>query len=496
MLRPPALSAAKSSSHSYFQHTGLPSLQQQQQQQQEAKTLELGTHEDSASAATAAAAAGTGAAGVLAVADKTVVPAAAAADDLYSSRLSRPPRFALVFRCTAFGRVAVAVALMGTIALLCYGAAVDAFAFQFRGLTGWLLGPNDGRRGMSLVNVGLRMAQDSRDPDAIATRWVQAVYFIFALAMPLAYTLCMLVAWLYPLTVSRHLKLQVCSDVLFAWASIEVFFISVSATVAQITSLAGFMVGTNCDAIDKVLVDNFSDLLGGDNVCFDLVATYAAGCWILLGASAVFLTMGFTVSLASNSALTGRLGRMRLLWRREQYASAHALLKACPPAPAAPVSPSAPAATHETPLSPSASAPAPASVGVSEAAAWSAECARFDARLRTVLAEGEDDATAAEDADRAFDDPAAAATERSRRAHDREQEQLERLARARLSPTEAAPQSPALAATKPPASRLPLVLRTQLWLLGVARACGLLTVAIVPTTATIAAVRAWRDELR
>eukprot|EP01092_Planopodium_desertum_P006453 TRINITY_DN2682_c0_g1_i2.p1 TRINITY_DN2682_c0_g1~~TRINITY_DN2682_c0_g1_i2.p1 ORF type:complete len:196 (-),score=29.30 TRINITY_DN2682_c0_g1_i2:69-656(-) len=113
--------------------------------------------------------------------------------------------------------------------------------------------------------------------------------------MPLLYLLVLLVLWVVPMKSQLRRIVFVLSEIFNAWSALEVFVVSVIAALLEIEQFAKFIIGNRCDQINVLLQDYASDLLEGDNVCFDVVATLKEGCWILFAGCLLYLLVGTLV---------------------------------------------------------------------------------------------------------------------------------------------------------------------------------------------------------
>jgi hypothetical protein len=78
-------------------------------------------------------------------------------------------------------------------------------------------------------------------------------FFIFAVAMPCAYVICLLVLWMVPLTYKFQSRLLTLTATIHAWSALEVFVISIIAALLELQQFAQFIIGHRCDLINKVL---------------------------------------------------------------------------------------------------------------------------------------------------------------------------------------------------------------------------------------------------
>ena len=121
------------------------------------------------------------------------------------------------------------------------------------------------------VSLAQTLPSSTQHPNAFGIRWIQTAYLLFALVVPLAQLLILLLLWLAPLTLRRQKQWFVAAEVLNAWSALDVFIVSIIAALLQIRQFAQFIVGGRCDAIDALLRKYLPNALDGDPVCFDVV---------------------------------------------------------------------------------------------------------------------------------------------------------------------------------------------------------------------------------
>lgn len=91
--------------------------------------------------------------------------------------------------------------------------------------------------------------------------------------MPMALLLCLTALWVTPLTLAQQRMLFVLSEVLNAWSALDVFCLSIAAALLQIQQFVIFIVGDSCDGINAILEQYMDPFLGGDDTCFDVIAS-------------------------------------------------------------------------------------------------------------------------------------------------------------------------------------------------------------------------------
>jgi len=186
------------------------------------------------------------------------------------------------------------------------GTFVKTFNFEFKGLTGYLMG--DGAVDpYSLVTVGTTLPSASGSPHDFGVRWIQAAYFAFGLGMPLAFCAALLALWVTPLTLKFQKGFVVLTEVLNAWNALDVFVVSIIAALLEIQQFAAFLVGDNCDTINEILEEYMDDELDGDDKCFDVVATLKPQSWMLYLAASCLVIVGLPMMGLCHNVVAERM---------------------------------------------------------------------------------------------------------------------------------------------------------------------------------------------
>jgi uncharacterized paraquat-inducible protein A len=89
--------------------------------------------------------------------------------------------------------------------------------------------------------------------NGLGTRFIQVSFFIFAVAMPIAYLVCLLVLWMIPMTYTAQSRLLTLTTTIHAWSALEVFVVSIIAALLELQQFAQFIIGQRCDLINNVL---------------------------------------------------------------------------------------------------------------------------------------------------------------------------------------------------------------------------------------------------
>jgi len=226
-----------------------------------------------------------------------------------SRRVFRVRKTNFVF--TPFGKYMVTFFLIIAAILISVGVSIDSFDFQFKGAAGFVLDAmgDNSTSSYSLITLGTALPMSSESPNAPGIRWIQAIYFTFTLAVPLAHLIVLGFLWLVPLKHAIQRRIFMITQVLDAWSALEVFVVSIIAAVLEIQQFAQFIIGNKCDLINEILKKYFHNQFGQGDVCFDVVATLTSGCWTLFTACIVYLISGNLIMRICHNSLKKRKER-------------------------------------------------------------------------------------------------------------------------------------------------------------------------------------------
>jgi hypothetical protein len=208
-------------------------------------------------------------------------------------------------RCSLLGQFFTVLALIGTFWAMILGATTDSFKFTFMGAAGLLLGPN-ATTPYSLMYLGSTIADSALDPNLFGIRWIQWSFYAMALFTGLACLGSLLLLWFLPVSLKTQRQLFVLIEVFYAWSSIEVFLVSIAAACIELPQFAQFLIGDNCDAINKILAECCDVILHGDDTCFDVHTELMEGAWTLGFASLGFLVLSLGLMSATHVTMHDR----------------------------------------------------------------------------------------------------------------------------------------------------------------------------------------------
>ena len=132
-------------------------------------------------------------------------------------------------KLTIFSQMLIFGAIIGTMFLTALGVILQTFQFEFEGLVGLLLAPqNASATNYSLLSVGEAVGTSTLTGQATAgNTYLQVVFFAFACFIPAMHLVLLLVLWVIPLNLKEHRHFFVASEVLGAWSSMDVFTVSI-----------------------------------------------------------------------------------------------------------------------------------------------------------------------------------------------------------------------------------------------------------------------------
>ncbi len=167
-----------------------------------------------------------------------------------------------------------------SVILLVIGVLEKCFIFEFKGLAGLVLGDEREAR-YSLVSLGTSLPLSVKGPSNFGIICIQWTYFFFALIMPFTCIIIVNIIFFFPMTLKNQNKLFVLAEICNAWSAIEVFLLSVFASMLELSQFAAFMVGDHCDFLKG---DFMKDIFHEDDTCFSVQSR--------LGLGSIYLCIG------------------------------------------------------------------------------------------------------------------------------------------------------------------------------------------------------------
>ena len=131
--------------------------------------------------------------------------------------------------------------------------------------------------------------------------------------MPLVWPLLTLILWHVPMRPRVLKSVLVAMETSFAWAMLDIFVVTLAASLLQLDPVAKFTLGDECTGINKVLTDypSVGSLLPGEASCFGVAPTLDAGYWLLLSGAVLTTLAGGYATIAGHAALSEHLARAK-----------------------------------------------------------------------------------------------------------------------------------------------------------------------------------------
>ncbi len=138
--------------------------------------------------------------------------------------------------------------------------------------------------------------------------FVVVVYYAFALVTPILRMVACLLLWSAPLTTHQKEIMKSITSMLGTWSALDVFLVSVIASILEIGNLTSSIMGDACDSL--------YDLLGIQ--CLRLDASFLTGSWVMAVAVISSLIVSRLV-LTSTTAHFRRVAMLHLMALKKRY---------------------------------------------------------------------------------------------------------------------------------------------------------------------------------
>eukprot|EP00750_Incisomonas_marina_P021604 INCI4584.1.p1 GENE.INCI4584.1~~INCI4584.1.p1 ORF type:complete len:1442 (-),score=215.53 INCI4584.1:1511-5836(-) len=223
---------------------------------------------------------------------------------------SSPRRRRQTLVCRFWVRYFITTVIVLCIVGLLWGSFVDTFSFDMKGLASVALGgANKSSTPYSLISVGnisSLIKPENSPAEVVGYYFLQAAFYLFALGVPVLYLIVLLVLWTVPMTLRTQHTVFVISETLAAWSAVDVFILSIIVALLELPQYVSFIVGDKCDAID-VITEQFPWVVpDGDTHCFDVTTSLKSGCWILVNATVMYLTVSYSLTRVCDRAIEER----------------------------------------------------------------------------------------------------------------------------------------------------------------------------------------------
>ncbi len=153
--------------------------------------------------------------------------------------------------------------------LIAVGVVQKSFIFEFEGLLGTILG-DDRKTSYSLLTLGTSIPISVENPQGMGIVVIQYAYFFFALFMPFVCLFTVTILYYIPLSIRQQQVVFMLAEIANAWSAIEVFLLSVLASMLELSQFAQFMVGDHCDFLKGKF---FQELFENEGTCFNVKST-------------------------------------------------------------------------------------------------------------------------------------------------------------------------------------------------------------------------------
>lgn len=188
---------------------------------------------------------------------------------------------------------------VGVVILLGIGMNMKSFVFEIDGVAGMVIGDKQ-RAAYSLISLGSSISASVENPTSAGMLMLQLAYYFYAVVTPFMCLASLFVLLVLPLSIRWQLFVLSVAEIANAWSAVEVFVLSIAASVFEISTFASFMIGDKCDLIDHILQEqNVSQM----TTCYAVRSFLAANSFCLI--TAVLLNSAWT-------SLTLRLAHLAL----------------------------------------------------------------------------------------------------------------------------------------------------------------------------------------
>jgi len=199
-------------------------------------------------------------------------------------------------------KFAVAALLIATFALVLAGALADSFQFTFTGTAARaikVVQPASSVRTYSLVSIAQAVDPGNdliEPPSRAGILFVQTVYLLFALIMPLVQCVFLLALWLIPMRLRDQKIIMMVTELVSAFSAMDCFIVSIMAACVEIDKFALFLVGDRCDKLEQYTKEP----------CFGIETAFLPGCWVTVVAAAALFTVNQIVVRLCDQILRNR----------------------------------------------------------------------------------------------------------------------------------------------------------------------------------------------
>jgi len=236
------------------------------------------------------------------------------------------------FKCSRHGRLLLWIIMALTLLVTILGETLHTFEFQFSGLAELILPPEKLTTQFSLISLGKLIPHAARNGGYLSgglwAKWLTLMFFAFAMVIPLIRLLLLALLWSVPMTLRHTRRLFHLIEVIAAWSAMDVFIVSVIASVLEIGGLSQDVIGdafgsiqdTVCRLLNALPPDFLNQILNAvglpdldlSNGCtlFRVDSILLAGCWLLLLAVIACELFSHIVMELAEASITERMAML------------------------------------------------------------------------------------------------------------------------------------------------------------------------------------------
>jgi len=206
-----------------------------------------------------------------------------------------------------FVRPLVGIGVLLAFGATAVGAAWPVFKFDFGGVMGETIVPENQRsRSYSLVSAGGALDKSGSGASPTGAHFIMTVFFSSTIAVPLLRLVFGFLVWVIPLSLRAQENLFFIDDVLSAWSALDVIFVSLVATVFEITGLSKAVLSSAFPGLENAI----EKLLPSAGGLFSVDQKFLPGIYMLF--AAVLLEKIFmTIIIKELEAAIQRARRLR-----------------------------------------------------------------------------------------------------------------------------------------------------------------------------------------
>eukprot|EP00056_Hartaetosiga_gracilis_P000541 m.38875 g.38875 ORF g.38875 m.38875 type:complete len:1083 (-) comp10247_c0_seq1:47-3295(-) len=223
------------------------------------------------------------------------------------------------FELTMLGKLVVAFAILLTATAAVIGAYSYSFSFHFQGLAAWLVDTTEhwDSKNYSVFSMISNLHSSFFQPNGAPSWAIQILFTLFVIGIPLFQQFCLFILWFIPMKPRKHEVMLHFTEIVNAWAALEVFVLAIIVTVVQLEPLSQFIIGDNCNGINILLKLFLDTELNGVDKCFAVETELLEGCWILISCCCLsFISTICSLSLCTQ-AVRQRTGFVTVNVRKE-----------------------------------------------------------------------------------------------------------------------------------------------------------------------------------